>query len=575
MLASQPQHTTVHAANVSSALLLLWTVPGLTEIDRSIEYNLEPRDIQWLLDFNKANPQQSMAPFEMELIIDRLEKESHYHLNTHRITLKPEASRKRRRFSAPASQNKTLKSELAKDKQDAALAKEAALACPPKYNNPTDDTTPTTPTANTATSSMLQTQSALPLSLDTSTNALAQTPTTALQPPASPSLSATPNSTLSPAPGTPTASLRPITSTTTPTSALLTPNAADTPTGDTVSVEPMPLSYAGTVEARDCHMQVFADQLPCGLSVMHEPVEGADQLTRYMSLPVIGPAQCESDLLESVAPARIAQRCKLSVKCVDRVIVHWLKLRRERKWRPLLNRFYVPSVKEWIMIQSPTVKQQHEMSLVMRRKFEKLRILLDMIRKREEAKRQLSENLIDSFQEEVRSAGIAWKFEPVQSACTSRSHVQPAGPRAVLPQGLPPAAATADSTMAAGAELTQLATVPECNGGDSPIDAAATTDTPSAAAVDTTTQKLHARLRVRLSAAIQSKNEQELSAILDDLRTSGVKRLPLEVLPKGFTLESFHGKLREDGKNGTTGLSSFIHRIAGKSQSLNTCLASS
>jgi len=520
-------------------------------MDRSIEYNLEPADVEWLLEFNKVNPQHSMAPFEMELIVDRLEKESYYHLNTNRITLQSAASRKRRRFSAPASLNKMLKSELAKDTSSI-----------PKYTNPTDDAGAMDEVGD-------QSQSSVPADSHPGAAGAAATLGTAAQAstenPETPDLSVSPTTaTVDDGDALPPADASASPLTTASDSLDASASFTDSQAGGTPDV---PGGMAGSVpggspgpdpvnpdQAPDA-MQVFADQLPGDMCVVHMPVEGANPLQVAAAAPVIGQAQCASDLLESVAPARIAQRCKMSVKCVDHVIIYWLKLRRQRKWRPLINRFCVPTVKEWIMIQNPTVKQQHEMSLVMRRKFEKLRILLDMVRRREEAKRQLVINQIDSFQEELNSAGVGLQLAPVGSASADRSNTS--------------SSSYAGSSFAAYSGATEsasrLATVPECNGGDSPIDADASDAGAAANTDDAPTRDLHQRLRVRLSAAIQSKNEQELCAILDELRSSGLTELPLEVLPKGFTLESFEKRVKEDaaaGSTGASGFSSFINRIA-------------
>lgn len=69
--------------------------------DGMVEYTLQAEDMVWLEEFNKKNRTLSLSMMEMESIMDRLEKNSFYHLNTHRIALNRQ--RKRRRSSTSTS----------------------------------------------------------------------------------------------------------------------------------------------------------------------------------------------------------------------------------------------------------------------------------------------------------------------------------------------------------------------------------------------------------------------------------------------------------------------------------------
>jgi hypothetical protein len=146
--------------------------------------------------------------------------------------------------------------------------------------------------------------------------------------------------------------------------------------------------------------------LPCGLVITHRPLKGADPVETDTHHLTVGRATCEDDLVRSVSVSNIAETLELPAESISHVVRHWIERRRLKKWRPLLRRFFKPSPREWMVAQAPTNKFRYEMSLSMRHKFEKLRMLVDLVRKREETKKQLAEHQQLAFYAALEARGV-------------------------------------------------------------------------------------------------------------------------------------------------------------------------
>jgi hypothetical protein len=94
------------------------------------------------------------------------------------------------------------------------------------------------------------------------------------------------------------------------------------------------------------------------------------------------------DLRASVSVPVIARRLRVPELAVAFVTEHWLARRAARQLRPLLRRFHKPSLFEYLAARQATTHHRYTLARSLRYKFETVRMLSDMVRRREELKRE-------------------------------------------------------------------------------------------------------------------------------------------------------------------------------------------
>jgi hypothetical protein len=599
--------------------------PSMTQMDEVVEYALDAKDMEWLLDFNEAQKQHSLSPNELEAVIDRLEKDSFYHLNTHKLVLEPATPQPRKKRRMSAAELLGIPSTLspfpvipgplfgARSSGDGAGPAEDGLPKPRQRKPAGKDAIPhrkgAAAAARAATAAAAEAEAkaaAAAAANGVDLNALAaikqeeeQIAAAAAANAAMEALEAQLNAQKmleeAEAAAAAEAALENSGDEDDGTATLDQVHFLDNTIVDAEADEDDEDDEDDEEDDDDNYDDEDGEhdgrghnsgngELPCGLVIAHEPVPGADPFGMDGNKLTIGRASCEEDLLRSVSIPAITERLQLPVQAINYVARHWIESRRRRKWRPLLRRFYRPSPREWMISQAPTLKYRYEMSLTMRHKFEKLRMLVDLAKKREETKKQLAENLQDAFMVQVGALGelVNWKQpggkklsagkeQDIKKLLASFDDVFLVRNRAAEFESTAEAAAFASDDLTgfgmAGAEAYQTYQPIKVNlgggGRKRPRDPSAGDEDASGSGSPNSADEdeLPIELRERLTDAISSKNEQELSEVLDDMRQQGIS-FPAELIPPGLDVSNSQPTFNHVDMEAPSGLGGFLHKIA-------------
>ena len=127
------------------------------------------------------------------------------------------------------------------------------------------------------------------------------------------------------------------------------------------------------------------------------PIPGADARKQLSieGLPVN--MTNEEQLRGSVSIAGIVNRLGVGKIQALATLNYWVQKRSLRNWRSLLRSYYHPSPREWLVSKTPTLKHKFKVANQLRQKFEKLRLLTDLTRKRAEMQATLVRNREDAF----------------------------------------------------------------------------------------------------------------------------------------------------------------------------------
>lgn len=127
------------------------------------------------------------------------------------------------------------------------------------------------------------------------------------------------------------------------------------------------------------------------------PIPGADARKQLSieGLPVN--MTNEEQLRASVSIAGIVNRLGVGKIQALATLNYWVQKRSLRNWRSLLRSYYHPSPREWLVSKTPTLKHKFKVANQLRQKFEKLRLLTDLTRKRAEMQATLVRNREDAF----------------------------------------------------------------------------------------------------------------------------------------------------------------------------------
>lgn len=289
------------------------------ELDRTVEYSLAAADLDWLARFNAGCPEAALSPDELELVIDRLEKDSFYHLNSRRETLVTAAAPER-----PAPRTISLWDGIQR------VVPRSGFSGVPNDIGGRSNGTFVDDAIERGRNGGQGEKQPFPESTDDVGGSVECT-------------------------------------------------AQD----QRARVE------SGAVRA-DCNVSDLASaRRPLTLRRSTTRVPGANPLVEAPCSGAISRGLCPQDLIASVDVPSIAERLIVPDVSVAAALGHWVRRRTRAKFRPLLRRFYKPSTKEKIVSDALTLKFRHHMAKDMRYAFERLRLLTDLTKKREDAKREL------------------------------------------------------------------------------------------------------------------------------------------------------------------------------------------
>lgn len=296
--------------------------------------------------------------------------------------------------------------------------------------------------------------------------------------------------------------------------------------------------------------------LPSGLAIGHLSIGPAAGRAGGNPGGAIRVARCKPDLLRSVSGAVIAKKLRLPAEAVAAAIEYWVEARAAQRWRPLLRRLYHPTPREWMLAQESTLSYQVTVSIALRQKLEKLRILLDLSKKREQAKLELALVRRKAFELELEhyTARGGQYVDDVDDALDDD----------VQPGELEKEAGHAsgdDEVEAEHGETSSAAGHP-----DVPHDVDLQIDPVDVSHDGTLPDEIQLQIRERLSSAIESKDAAELELILGELRENGFTEIPQDLLPLGFNF-SRKRRRESDGAAPTSpvessGFSGFLRRMA-------------